>query len=64
MKLISTALNNRIYIHEQYADDLRAFDKLCTTLNDLLLDKRTEIRDSCFECISTIAIISTHSSGE
>lgn len=64
MKLINTALNNRIHMHVQYADDLKAFDKLCTTLNILLLDKRPEIRDSCFQCISTIAIISTHNTGK
>lgn len=40
-----------------------AFDGLCTSLNNLLLDTRPEIRDSCLQCISSLALVSNHGSG-
>lgn len=41
-----------------------AFNQLCTTLNNLLLDTRPEIRDSCLECISNIIVVTKYSSGK
>lgn len=54
LKLISTALNTMNIDRIQYTDDMEAFVSLCTTLNNLLLDTRPEIRDSCLQCIRSI----------
>lgn len=47
----------------QYTDHLEDFGTLCTTLNNLLLDTRPEIRDSCLQCIRSIVNASKYSYG-
>lgn len=48
----------------QYTDHLEDFGTLCTTLNNLLLDTRSEIRDSCLQCIRSIVNASKYSYGK
>lgn len=48
----------------QCTDHLVDFSALCTTLNNLLLDTRPEIRDSCLQCIRSIVYASKYSSGK
>ncbi|XP_060838951.1 uncharacterized protein LOC132920516 [Rhopalosiphum padi] len=63
LKLISTALNKMGKGNVLCTDNLADFSTLCTTLNNLLLDTRPEIRDSCLQCIRSIVNASKHSSG-
>ncbi|XP_025191469.1 uncharacterized protein LOC112591762 [Melanaphis sacchari] len=63
LKLISTALNKISKENIQCIDHLADFSTLCTTLNNLLLDTRPEIRDSCLQCIRSIVSASKYSSG-
>ncbi|XP_060871065.1 uncharacterized protein LOC132945364 [Metopolophium dirhodum] len=63
LKLISTALNKMNKESVQYIDNLEDFSTLCTTLNNLLLDTRPEIRDSCLQCIRSIVNASKYSCG-
>jgi len=46
----------------QCTDHLTDFSTLCTTLNNLLLDTRPEVRDSCLQCIRSIVNASKYSS--
>jgi len=64
LKLISTALNKITKHSVHLIDNLIAFDTLCSTLNNLLLDTRPEIRDSCLQCIRSIVNASKYSSGK
>jgi hypothetical protein len=64
LKLISTALNKMSKGNVLCTDNLADFGTLCTTLNNLLLDTRPEIRDSCLQCIRSIVNASKHSSGK
>lgn len=64
LKLISTALNKITKESILYIENFTAFDTLCTTLNNLLLDTRPEIRDSCLQCIRSIANASKYSAGK
>lgn len=64
LKLISTALNKMNKESVQYPDNLEDFGTLCTTLNNLLLDTRPEIRDSCLQCIRSIVNASKYSYGK
>ncbi|CAH1715507.1 unnamed protein product [Aphis gossypii] len=63
LKLISTSLNKISKENIQCTDHLADFSTLCTTLNNLLLDTRPEIRDSCLQCIRSIVNASKYSSG-
>ncbi|XP_015374038.1 PREDICTED: uncharacterized protein LOC107168980 [Diuraphis noxia] len=63
LKLISTALNNMDKENVQYTGNLENFGTLCTTLHNLLLDTRPEIRDSSLQCITSIVNVSKYSSG-
>lgn len=63
LKLISTVLNKMNKESAQYTDNLEDFGTLCTTLHNLLLDTRPEIRDSCLQCIRSIVNSSKYSSG-
>lgn len=62
--MISTALNKIIYKNVQHENTMIVFDQFCTMLNDLLLDTRPEIRDSCLQCISYVIVASKYSSGK
>lgn len=62
LKLISTALNKMSKENIQCTDHLTDFSTLCTTLNNLLLDTRPEVRDSCLQCIRSIVNASKYSS--
>lgn len=64
LKLISTALNKMNKESVQYTDNLEDFGTLCTTLNNLLLDTRPEIRDSSLQCIRSIVNASKCSYGK
>lgn len=64
LKLISTALNKMNKESLQYTDHLEDFGTLCTTLNNLLLNTRPEIRDSCLQCIKSIVNASKYSYGK
>ncbi|VVC25046.1 Hypothetical protein CINCED_3A021537 [Cinara cedri] len=63
LQLISTALKKRIYENAHCTDYIAAFDKLCSTFQNFLLDTRPEIRDSSLQCISSVIIGANYKSG-